>query len=530
MTKTFATIGKTSTEAVDNNQPVWVLVPETVQSAVVSTYSRQLHAGVKVLVRLGSAGNIVDAQSRTPSRQDGAASYDATGELTAALRRQIDAMAGNPCKRTQLFISRLSALRLIRPPLYPVMEKLRALAPLTSKDLTPLINILCAALRRNAAVPSGYQRKLRNYIQTGAYDGEFMLWLALCADPIFALQLWHDSLASQLPRSTEKIPAPDRSTRARSLLRTVDHLRAGLPCYNEACSTDDHAWLADLVGCEPQARFFAAVEDIHQGINRNGCLVFDRSKSFNYFGESAPRFLTLDKLSRTITALDRALSHLTVVFADDDDEMRRLCDGHLVHSGLLIRGLVGECEAIKTLYPWHAVAIPNRAELSQALIGKVRAAYHDGSLARVGAGHYGLSADHMAKGIGRAIAVLQRLMPLVPIEVHRLADAIETRVRLGKIAEKLHGSSDRQQAAVIEVAIQAQAQRQQQLGKTLKADFRVDPSRLFYIDDLLIERIKALFGGELAVLRTVLAPYIERHKAAKQAKATQANSGLAIKS
>ena len=61
MAKTFVTIGKTSTESVDTDQPVWVLLPETIQPAVVSTYSRQLYAGLKVLVRLGSAKNIIDA-------------------------------------------------------------------------------------------------------------------------------------------------------------------------------------------------------------------------------------------------------------------------------------------------------------------------------------------------------------------------------------------------------------------------------------------------------------------------------------
>lgn len=110
MTKTFFTIGKTSTEAVDNDQPVWVLVPETVQPAVVSTYCRQLHAGVKVLVRLGSARNIVAAQLR----QEAAASPSPAGDLKSALRRHIDAMMGDPGKRAQLLVSYLSAQRLIR--------------------------------------------------------------------------------------------------------------------------------------------------------------------------------------------------------------------------------------------------------------------------------------------------------------------------------------------------------------------------------------------------------------------------------
>lgn len=303
-----------------------------------------------------------------------------------------------------------------------------------------------------------------------------------------------------------------------------------MPCDSDACPADNHGWLAELVGCQPQARFFATVEETHQGINNNGCLIFDRSKSFNDFGEHAPRYLTLDKLTRAVTGLDRALSHLAVVFADDDEEMRQLCDGHLVHSGLLIRGLVGENETIKTLYPWHAMAIPNQPELSETLIAKVRAAHLDGSLARIGAAHYGLPAEEMAKGIARAVVVLQRLAPLVPLEVHRLADAIESRVRLRKLAEKLHASANRQQTAAIESAMRAQVQRQHQLGKTLKADFGVDPSRLFYIDEFLIERIRALFGAELTFLRTVLASYIERHKAALQAKSAGTNPGLAINS
>jgi hypothetical protein len=238
--------------------------------------------------------------------------------------------------------------------------------------------------------------------------------------------------------------------------------------------------------------------------------------------------LTLDKLSRAVTALDRTLSHLAVVFADDDPEMRELCHGHLVHSGLLIRGLVGGSEAIKTLYPFHAMAIPNQPELSDRLIAKVRRAYEDGSLARICAGRYGIPPDNLAKGIAKAIAIQKNLMPLLPIEVHRLADAIETRVRLRKIAERLTGPADRQQALTLDVAIRAHAMKQQQLGKTLKADFQIDPSRLFYIDDLLIDRINALFGNELEFMRTVLASYLERRKAAAQAQTTTADAGLAI--
>lgn len=528
MGKIFFTIGRSSTESIDSDKPVWVLLPETLQPAVVSTYARQLQTGLKVLVQLGSAKNLADAHSLPRSCDTYEKSIDAISGEIAILRRYVDAMAGDDRKRAQLFLSFLSEKRLVRPPLYPIINKLRETSPLTNRDLTPLVDAICGALRKSGEVPAGHQQKLRTYIQTGAYDTHTMLWLALFVAPGFALHLWHDSLATQMPRRTEEARGRGQDESPRGLKRTVEHIRAGIPCDSGTGSIDWRAWLADLLGCEPETRFFAAIGAIHQGLNKSGCLNFDRSKSFNDFGETAPRFLTLDKVSRAVTALDRTLSHLAVVFADDAPEMRQLCDGHLVHSGLLMRGLVGESEAINTLYPLQAMAIPNHPELSDRLIAKVRTAYEDGSLARVCAGRYGMLPDNLAKGIAKAVAIQKQLMPLLPIEVHRLADAIETRVRLRKIAERLTGPADRQQAITLDVAIRAHAMRQQQLGKTLKADFHTDPSRLFFVDDLLIDRIKAHFGNELEFMRRVLAPYLERSKAAKQSPPAAADAGLAI--
>jgi hypothetical protein len=176
------------------------------------------------------------------------------------------------------------------------------------------------------------------------------------------------------------------------------------------------------------------------------------------------------------------------------------------------------------------MAIPNRPELSDRLIAKVRAAYEDGSLARICAARYAMRADDLAKGIAKAISIQKRLLPLVPIEVHRLADAIETSVRLRKIAESLTSPNHRQQAFTLNVAVRAHAMRQQQLGKMLKADFRIDPSRLFFLDNFLIDRIKAHFGNELEFMRTVLASYLEQSKTARQSRSATASSGLAINS
>jgi hypothetical protein len=94
---------------------------------------------------------------------------------------------------------------------------------------------------------------------------------------------------------------------------------------------------------------------------------------------------------------------------------------------------------------------------------------------------------------------------------------------LRKIAERLTSSADRQQALTLDVAIRAHAMRQQQLGRTLKAAFHIDPARLFFLDNFLIDRIKALFGNELEFMRTVLGSYLGEARLRSLATAT---SGL----
>lgn len=530
MSKIFVTIGNTSTQSVEVNQPVWVLLPQTLLPAVVSTYSRQLYSGVKVLLRLGSVRNIFHSHLLPHLSSSGDGSLAAKRQELASLNDRVDAMAGDVAKRAQIFLSFLSSRRLIDRKLYPIVEKVRQKITLTSKDISSLVDAIYVILRKTANATSSQKQKLRDYIQTGAYDAAIIGWLARFVDPTIALHLRRDDLAAELRDSETQERPKDNAALERELRHAVEQLRAGVPCADEVCGIDVRAWLGQLIGCKPEPRFFATVGQIHQGLNKSGCLNFDQSKSFHDFGESAPRFLTLDKLSRSVTALDRGLSHLTIAYANDDAEMKELCRDHAVHSGLLIRGLLGENDAIKTLYPSHAVAITNQPDLGDVLIAKIRTAYEDGSLVQVCAPRYGIAEEDLRKGIAKAVSLQRQLLPLVPMEVHRLADAIETRIRLRKIAEKLPSSGDSQQTVSLDLAIRAQSMRQTQLSKTLKTDFRIDPARLFFLDDLLIDRMKALFGNELEFLRTVLAPYLEKSRASGQSPSAKANSGSAINS
>jgi hypothetical protein len=180
------------------------------------------------------------------------------------------------------------------------------------------------------------------------------------------------------------------------------------------------------------------------------------------------------------------------------------------------------------------MAIPSQPELSDNLVAKTRVAFEDGSLARACAPRYGMDEDDLAYALMKVVTIQRKLLPIVPMEVHRLADAVETQIRLRKIAEKLQASGGRslnpQQVANLDLALRAQTVRKTEISKTLKADFHIDPSKMFFIDDILIDRIKLLFGDELEFLRPVLAPYIERSKQAQAQQTETQNSGSAINS
>jgi hypothetical protein len=227
MPKTFVTIGKTSTHSVDAGQPVWVLLPGTVHSAVVSTYSRQLYGGLKALVRLGSVRNIFNAHLVPQLNSIGDRSLEAKKHEIVTLRGHVDAVAGDVLKRAQIFLSFLSAKRLIDRTLDPILEKIQQKSALTGKDVTPLVNALYATLRKSANATSSQKQKIRDYIQSGTYDTATILWLALFVDPVLALHLWHDSLVAELQDSEGQDQSQDKATLERDLRRAVEQIRAG---------------------------------------------------------------------------------------------------------------------------------------------------------------------------------------------------------------------------------------------------------------------------------------------------------------
>jgi hypothetical protein len=88
---------------------------------------------------------------------------------------------------------------------------------------------------------------------------------------------------------------------------------------------------------------------------------------------------------------------------------------------------------------------------------------------------------------------------------------------------------NQQQFRNLRATFNAQNFRGQQITQRLKADFRIDLSKMFCLDEPLMDEIEELFGSELGFLRTVLANYIERNKTVDDSGSTMTQDNAAQK-
>jgi hypothetical protein len=516
MSKVHICIGHASTEAVSVDQAVLVMLPETIRPAAVPTYAGQLYEGVKVLVRLGSERNIFTSNFLPHVGVVDDSTLCEYKDRLDLLRAEIDEFSGDASKRAGVFVNYLSANHLINRTLYPVVEKLRRKITLTSNDLTPLVDAVYTNLRKTVGATSTHKQKLRTYIQNGEYDSSLIDWLTRIVDPRFALFQKALRLASEVQELENRNRLTDDPVLERDFCTVVEELAAGKSNKREIHGINVEHWLEEIVGCKVQSSFFAEIREIREGLTKNGCLVLESLKKVDDLNEPAPKLISLDKFSSIVTALDRALSMVVMEYVHADPDVERLFEGHAIHSGLLIRAFLGETNAVRTLYPKHVVGIPGKPELDETLISKARHAFEDGLMAQFCSKHYGLEEHTLWIGMEKAVSIQQKILPLLPSEVHHLVDVLETRIGIRKIVEKLEASGgqsmNQQQFRNLRATLNAQNFRGQQITKRLKADFRIDQSKMFCLDEPLMDEIEELFGSELGFLRTVLANYIERSK------------------
>lgn len=516
MSKVHYLIGRTSTQAVSDDQAVLALLPETICPAAVPTYSRQLYDGAKVLLRLGSEKNIFTTHFLPYM---GVVDDNILGENKDGLellQAEIDDFSGDAAKRAKVFASYLSANHLIDRTLYPVVEKLRRGVTLTNKDLSPLVEAVYTGLRKTAGATSAHKQKIRAYIQSGEYDSTLTDWLTGLVDPRFSLFYKVSRLETEVQELEKRNGLTNDPASEREFCKVVEELAAGRSSNREIHGVNVEHWLEEIVGCKVQSSFFAEIREIRQGLSKNGCLILESLKNVNDINEPGTRFVPLDKFCCIVTALDRALSIVVMEYANADPEVLKLFDGHVMHSGLLIRAFLGESDAIRTMYPKHIVGIPGKPELDETAISKAHHAFENGLMVQLCAKHHGMDEQTLQVGMEKAVSIQQKILPLLPVEIHHFVDVLETRIRIRKKVESLEASGKQSmtqgQLRNLRTTVNVQNLRGQQITKRLKADFRFDLSKMFGLDGSLIDEMEELFGSELGFLRSVLAKYIEKNK------------------
>lgn len=524
MSKVHFLIGHLSSETVSSDQAVVALLPEAKQLTVIPTYSAQLHEGSEVLVRLSSAKNIFTAHFLPLIGAVDKNALAAKRRELDSTRIEIEKFSGDATKRAGIFINYLTANKLIDRKLYPVVEKLKRDVTLSNKDLTPLVDAVYTSLRKGAGATSAQKDKIRVYLQNGEYDSALIEWFQRFVDPRFGMFQQALRLASEVEESEKSNRVTADPALMRDFCAVVDELAKGQSSAAEIQGVALQPWLEELVGCKVEQQFFAPVRFVKNGVNNSGCLRLESLKGANELGDALPKLLSLESFSRIVTAFDRALSALVMDYANGDPEMKALYGDNAMHSGLLIRALLGEPDAVRTLYPKNVVGIPGKAELDDALIGKTGEAYEGGLMAQLCAKAYDLDEHTLQACLERCVAIQQKLMPLLPAEIYSFIDVTETGSRLKKMLDKLEAANpqhtNQTQQRALRISINAQNSRGQQIAKRLKADFRADVGNLFSLDEALVDEVVELFGSELSCLRTILTRYFKKEEETEEAAPT----------
>src|SRR5215470_3477662 len=107
MSKIHFLIGQLTSETVSSDQIVWAMLPESIEPAMVPTYSAQLYPGTKVLVKISSAKNIFTSQFLPLIGAVDKNALAAKKRQLESVRVEIDKFSGDAAKRAQIFVNYL---------------------------------------------------------------------------------------------------------------------------------------------------------------------------------------------------------------------------------------------------------------------------------------------------------------------------------------------------------------------------------------------------------------------------------------
>ena len=507
-------VGKSMTDCVNVEDTAWVLLPGASRNVLVRTYCQQLYPGVRALVKLGEANAIIKEYPPVLADQKAEA---ALAEKRGELRGLADFVSGlsSDCgARARILIGFLAANKLLDKSLYSLKDKLRHESHLTKKEVVPLIDAVYTALRKKAGANAAKKNSLRDFIATGCASSEFFDWLAIHVDPLFAIFRRHEQLSKELAAAVGNTDEKKTRRLLDGLKSELEKITKGQMPAKAVEGLDVQEWLTDVFAGPVAKQFFGTITSVHQGTRSLGCVSIRSGKLSENEVKQLGDAIGLARWSSLAAALDHALSHMVLTYAERCLEIARISSGRALHSGLLIRGLLGEADAIRTLYPESLIFGRGRDKDLESLIELIKLGLVEGSLAASCAAYYGIDEAELQHALSAAVSIQREWLRLLPKEVHLLAAAIESRIRLVEQSKQL-GQRDlrhpmiRREIINLNGRLKIQIERCQRIAKRLKRDFDVDPGRLFVLNQGTYDDLHNMFDGALDCLKIVLQKYLD---------------------
>lgn len=517
MAKFSFSIGKTLTECVNAEDTALVSLPGASRDFIVRTYCRQLYPGVRALVKLGEANAIIKEYPPVLADHKAEAALAEKRAELLGLAEFLSGLSSDCGARARILIGFLAANKLLDRSVYSLKDKLRHDTHLSKKEIVPLIDAVYTALRKKAGANAAKKHSLRDFIETGSGSKEFFDWLTVHVDPIFGLFRRHEQLSKELAAAEANIDESKTRKLLDGLKVELDKIKNSQPPANAVEGFDVNEWLTDVFGGPVGKHFFATITSVHQVTKSLGCVSIQSGKlpecEVNQLGTA----IGLCRWSSLVAALDRALSHMVLTYAEGCLEIKRISSGRALHSGLLIRGLLGDPDPIRILYPESLTLARGPDKDLESLVGLIKWAFVDGTLAASCAAYYEIDEAELQRALSAAVSIQQEWLRLLPIEVHLLAAAIESRIRLIEQSKQL-GKRDlrhpmiRREIINLNGRLKIQIERCQRIAKQLKRDFDAEPGRLFVLDQATYDDLHDMFDGALDCLKIVLQKYLDERK------------------
>ncbi|MBI2580267.1 hypothetical protein HYV85_00485 [Candidatus Woesearchaeota archaeon] len=501
-------------------QPGLAVVPFTRSLAVTPTYLNQIPPGYQAAAELASADRVVAALMPKLSSQ----LNTRVEEKQIELKLQIEALEAKVSElsssigRARLFLDYARNTSHVGGALHSfsgtLEEKARTGSSLSSKDLTPLVESVYNALRRNHGATSAYKERIRQYIASGEAGDETLHFLAVAftqaGKPVLNELLEYRGKLKQLQNSNSRSLDTALRETEEALTQAVVAIKSGMasPAAVEmdGLRMDVYQTLQQMIGVSgvrPERQFLCGIEHLVEA-QSGGAVApfhFKAAAGINCIPDQLkPAYLPVERFGQIITLFDEVLDKTVVVYARRNEKIQALGKAMISKTGkgllsdLLRRGLLEENSATLALYPDGRVLVPNAEDLSRKIIELVRQGIPEAR--RIGAEYFGVPEEEFRL---EELAKLQsQIMQVLPLQVYVCADI---RSRFGEPMQevKKHKRHYMQPKWIMLLA------KYESNEKQLQRDFNVTIERLFRFTDSTAGEALSLFGQEFSFVRQVLA-------------------------